>query len=93
MHTQAHVPHHIHRTDNKLYRLQTPQTPLARTSKYDEFCMDEYPAGTNAVVAVLAYTGAHALTIASIGVGVLRGAQAGRHAFAHHMRGVYVCSD
>eukprot|EP00983_Pelagomonas_calceolata_P077951 1154081-Pelagomonas_calceolata.AAC.11 len=46
-----------HRTDNKLYRLQTPQTPLARTSKYDEFCMDEYPAGTNAVVAVLSYTG------------------------------------
>lgn len=46
-----------HRTDNKLYRLQTPQTPLARTAKYDQFMMDEYPAGTNAVVAVLSYTG------------------------------------
>lgn len=46
-----------HRTDNKLYRLQTPQTPLARTSAYDKFHMDEFPNGTNAVVAVLAYTG------------------------------------
>lgn len=46
-----------HRTDTKLYRLLTPQTPIARTSKYDQFHMDEFPAGTNAIVAVLAYTG------------------------------------
>ena len=46
-----------HRTDNKLYRLQSPQTPLARTRKYEDFVMDEYPNGTNAIVAVLAYTG------------------------------------
>lgn len=46
-----------HRTDNKLYRIQTPQTPIARTRRYEEYCMDEYPNGTNAVVAVLAYTG------------------------------------
>lgn len=46
-----------HRTDTKLYRLQTPQTPIARTEKYDKFHMDEFPSGTNAVVAVLAYTG------------------------------------
>jgi hypothetical protein len=46
-----------HRTDTKLYRLQTPQTPIARTDKYDTFHMDEFPSGTNAVVAVLAYTG------------------------------------
>ena len=46
-----------HRTDNKLYRLQTPQTPITRTSRYEEYAMDEFPNGTNAIVAVLAYTG------------------------------------
>lgn len=46
-----------HRTDVKLYRLQTPQAPLARTRLHDRYLLDEYPNGTNAVVAVLAYTG------------------------------------
>lgn len=46
-----------HRTDNKLYRLQTPQTPITRTGRYSEYTMDEFPNGTNAVVAVIAYTG------------------------------------
>ena len=46
-----------HRTDNKMYRLQTPQTPITRTERYSEYVMDEFPNGTNAVVAVLAYTG------------------------------------
>lgn len=46
-----------HRTDTKLYRLHTPQKPMARTKAYDELCMDEYPQGTNMVVAVCAYTG------------------------------------
>lgn len=46
-----------HRTDNKLYRLQTPQTPITRTNRYEDYMMDEFPNGTNAVVAVLAYTG------------------------------------
>ncbi|KAJ9526862.1 hypothetical protein QJQ45_017765 [Haematococcus lacustris] len=46
-----------HRTDNKMYRLLNPQTPLARTTRYDQYHMDEYPSGTNAVVAVLSYTG------------------------------------
>lgn len=46
-----------HRTDNKMYRIQTPQTPIARTKRYESYCMDEFPNGTNAVVAVLAYTG------------------------------------
>jgi DNA-directed RNA polymerase I subunit RPA2 len=46
-----------HRTDNKLYRLQTPQAPVVRTARYEQYVMDEYPNGTNAVVAVAAYTG------------------------------------
>lgn len=45
------------RTDTKLYRIQTPQTPIARTQAYDRFHMDEFPNGTNMIVAVLAYTG------------------------------------
>lgn len=46
-----------HRTDGKLYRLQTPQTPIARTRRYNQYCMDEFPGGTNMIVAVVAYTG------------------------------------
>jgi len=37
-----------HRSDTKMYRLQSPQTPLVRTARYGEFRMDE----------LLAYTGA-----------------------------------
>ena len=52
------VPVHTlqYRSDNKLYKLQTPQTPLVRPRKYDEFDMDNYPLGTNAIVAVISYT-------------------------------------
>lgn len=46
-----------HRTDGKLYRLQTPQTPIARTCNYSKYYNDEFPSGTNMIVAVLAYTG------------------------------------
>jgi len=46
-----------HRNDNKLYRLQTPQSPIVRTDQYSRYAMDEFPSGTNAIVAVLAYTG------------------------------------
>ncbi|KAJ3244159.1 hypothetical protein HDU78_011350 [Chytriomyces hyalinus] len=46
-----------HRTDNKLYRLQTGQSPIVRPNLYNEYGMDEYPNGMNAVVAVIAYTG------------------------------------
>lgn len=46
-----------YRTDNKIYRIQTPQAPVARTHAQDEFHMDDYPNGTNAVVAVISYTG------------------------------------
>ncbi|XP_071996813.1 DNA-directed RNA polymerase I subunit RPA2 [Engystomops pustulosus] len=45
------------RSDNKLYRLQTPQSPLVRPTMYDYFDMDNYPVGTNAIVAVISYTG------------------------------------
>jgi len=46
-----------YRSDNKLYRIQTPQAPLVQTAVHGEYKMDEYPNGTNAVVAVLSYTG------------------------------------
>lgn len=45
------------RADQKLYHLQTPQTPIVRTSAYEKYSIDEYPLGTNAIVAVLAYSG------------------------------------
>ncbi|KAJ3076254.1 hypothetical protein HDU98_004867 [Podochytrium sp. JEL0797] len=45
------------RTDNKLYRLQTGQSPIVRPHLFNEYGMDEYPNGMNAVVAVIAYTG------------------------------------
>ncbi|KAJ2007555.1 hypothetical protein GGI04_001477 [Coemansia thaxteri] len=51
MHTYAY------RTDNKLYRLQTGQTPICRPRIYDDYGVDGYPNGANAVVAVISYTG------------------------------------
>ncbi|XP_021567519.1 DNA-directed RNA polymerase I subunit RPA2 isoform X4 [Carlito syrichta] len=45
------------RSDNKLYRLQTPQSPLVRPFMYDYYDMDNYPIGINAIVAVISYTG------------------------------------
>ncbi|EIW82264.1 beta and beta-prime subunits of DNA dependent RNA-polymerase [Coniophora puteana RWD-64-598 SS2] len=46
-----------HRTDNKLYRLQTGQTPIVRPRLHNTYAMDAYPNGTNAIVAVISYTG------------------------------------
>lgn len=46
-----------HRSDNKLYKLQTGQTPIVKAKLYDEYGMDNFPNGTNAVVAVISYTG------------------------------------
>lgn len=46
-----------HRTDNKLYRLQTGQTPIVRPALHDDYNMDHFPNGTNAIVAVISYTG------------------------------------
>lgn len=45
------------RADNKLYRLLSPQAPLVKTPMYDHMKCDDYPIGTNAVVAVMSYTG------------------------------------
>lgn len=46
-----------HRTDNKMYRLQTGQSPVVRAPLYNTYGLDDFPNGTNAVVAVIAYTG------------------------------------
>ncbi|KAK1256915.1 DNA-directed RNA polymerase II subunit RPB2 [Acorus gramineus] len=66
------------RADNKSYHLQTPQTPIVRTTAYTKYCIDEYPTGTNAIVAVLAYTGydmedAMILNKSSVDRGMCRG--------------------
>ncbi|CAO1628454.1 unnamed protein product [Sympodiomycopsis kandeliae] len=45
------------RTDNKLYRIQTPQTPIVRPALHDHYGFDGFPNGTNAIVAVISYTG------------------------------------
>jgi len=46
-----------HRTDSKSYRLQTGQTPVVRSPLYNEYGLDNFPNGTNAIVAVISYTG------------------------------------
>lgn len=46
-----------HRTDNKLYRLQTGQSPVVRPALHNTYAMDAFPNGTNAIVAVISYTG------------------------------------
>ena len=46
-----------HRIDSKMYRIQTPQAPVVQNKNQAKFKMDEYPNGTNAVVAVITYTG------------------------------------
>eukprot|EP00656_Telonema_subtile_P016185 TRINITY_DN18534_c0_g1_i2.p1 TRINITY_DN18534_c0_g1~~TRINITY_DN18534_c0_g1_i2.p1 ORF type:complete len:927 (-),score=299.62 TRINITY_DN18534_c0_g1_i2:196-2976(-) len=53
------TPYHSYpyRVDNKVYRIQTPQAPIVRTRAQDEYEMDEYPGGTNAIIAVIPYTG------------------------------------
>ncbi|KAI9303075.1 hypothetical protein BJ944DRAFT_166080 [Cunninghamella echinulata] len=45
------------RTDNKLYRIQTGQTPIVRPALHDEYGLDAFPQGANAIVAVISYTG------------------------------------
>ncbi|KAK4683850.1 DNA-directed RNA polymerase I subunit RPA2, partial [Tremellales sp. Uapishka_1] len=45
------------RTDNKMYRLQTGQTPVVRPELHNKYGFDAFPNGMNAVVAVISYTG------------------------------------
>jgi DNA-directed RNA polymerase I subunit RPA2 len=40
-----------------VYRIQSPQTPMIRPKAHSDYMVDEYPLGTNAVVAVISYTG------------------------------------
>ncbi|KAI3444963.1 hypothetical protein Pfo_001628 [Paulownia fortunei] len=68
----------ICRADQKLYHLQTPQTPIVRTKAYEKYNIDDYPLGTNAIVAVLAYSGydmedAMVLNKSSVDRGMCRG--------------------
>ena len=46
-----------YRVDTKVYRIQTPQTPICRNAEYLRHGIDDYAMGTNAVVAVISYTG------------------------------------
>src|SRR3984957_7889055 len=46
-----------HRTDNKLYQLETGQSPVVRPALHKPYAMDSFPNGTNAIVAVISYTG------------------------------------
>jgi DNA-directed RNA polymerase I subunit RPA2 len=47
----------VFRADTKMYRIQTPQTPICRNAEYVNHGIDDYSMGTNAVVAVISYTG------------------------------------
>jgi DNA-directed RNA polymerase I subunit RPA2 len=46
-----------HRSDNKLYRIQNTQVPLVHNETHPHYHSEDYPAGANAVVAVISYTG------------------------------------
>lgn len=43
-------------SETKLYRLQTPASPLFRPVHYDKMDLDDFAMGTNAIVAVVSYT-------------------------------------
>ena len=53
------TPYHnfSHRNDNKSYRLTYPQSSLVQTQTYQDYQLDLFPSGTNAIVAVISYTG------------------------------------
>lgn len=54
MGTPYHTYHRF--SENKLYRLYFPGTPFFRPAHYDYLKLDDYPSGTNAIVAVISYT-------------------------------------
>lgn len=43
-------------SETKLYRLQTPSSPLFRPVHHDNIGLDDFAMGTNAIVAVISYT-------------------------------------
>lgn len=43
-------------SETKLYRIQTPASPLFRPVHYDALSMDDFAMGTNAIIAVISYT-------------------------------------
>jgi len=53
------TPYHNHpyRMDNKIYRILFPQAPLVRTENHTKYDFGIAPQGTNAIVAVISYTG------------------------------------
>ncbi|XP_050544143.1 DNA-directed RNA polymerase I subunit RPA2 isoform X2 [Daktulosphaira vitifoliae] len=56
--TMGTACHNWHlQSETKLYRLQTPASPLFRPLHYDELSMDDFAMGTNAIIAVISYTG------------------------------------
>jgi DNA-directed RNA polymerase I subunit RPA2 len=40
-----------------MYRLITPQIPAVKCQGYEDYGLCDFPSGTNAVVAVISYTG------------------------------------
>ena len=46
-----------YRSDNKMYRIITAQSPIVRPYMYDLYKIDNFCLGTNAIVAVISYTG------------------------------------
>ena len=53
------IPSHTldFRSDSKAYKLETPQAPLVRPKANGKYGLDDFPVGTNAIVAVISYTG------------------------------------
>ena len=47
----------VHRTDNKSYRLKTPQAQSVNNQLSRDYEFDKYPPGMNSVVALISYTG------------------------------------
>ena len=65
--TMATPTHTWHlNSESKMYRLQTPTSPLFRPYHYDAIDLDQYAMGTNAIVAVISYTGNYAFQIVHI---------------------------
>ncbi|KAI3385354.1 hypothetical protein SNEBB_010557 [Seison nebaliae] len=55
MGTPSITPYEM-RSDNKMYKVVSPQSPLVKTRTYDSFGIDGYPCGTNACIAVISST-------------------------------------